>query len=457
MRKIYIGFGLVFLLIGASLAQGEDFDKLTISGYFRNETTTHLQELETLMKIQNTFQLEAEYRFNDNLHLFGIVRKFYDHVFDVESSYEAVGSELCTNKGNSWLRELYLDILTERLDIRLGKQQVVWGTADGVRILDQVNPADSRNAYSDDPVDYRIPLWMLKTEYAPTTNGVLQFLLIPDFEPNCSAPAGSPFAYRVAEISAAGMAYLRTLGTIELEEEVPEDGLNSSKVGLRWLDILDNGLEYTINYLHGYDHSPAYYYLGATGTPSDMVFHYCKKYERTEMLGGSFTKGINTGSLQGLTIRGEFAYIHDEPVPYGTDGASEGITHIDRYNYVLGFDRYFWTNVLFSYQFIQFINSQDEVDGYCLLNEATLGMADQIETMMTLKVAKSFLHERIKPEIVIIYGLNNDWKISPKVQFEMRDNLLLTAGIHFFEGRDEHLYGEFADHDQIYLQVEYGF
>ncbi|MCK4245138.1 MAG: hypothetical protein KAX20_05880, partial [Candidatus Omnitrophica bacterium] len=236
MRKIYIGFGLVFLLIGASLAQGEDFDKLTISGYFRNETTTHLQELETLMKIQNTFQLEAEYRFNDNLHLFGIVRKFYDHVFDVESSYEAVGSELCTNKGNSWLRELYLDILTERLDIRLGKQQVVWGTADGVRVLDRVNPADMRNAYLDDPVDYRIPLWMLKVEYAPTINGVLQFLVIPDFEANYAAPAGSPFTYRVAEIGARNAAAFP--GTVDWQEEKPKDGINSSQIGVRWLDML---------------------------------------------------------------------------------------------------------------------------------------------------------------------------------------------------------------------------
>ena len=71
-----------------------------------------------------------------------------------------------------------------------------------MRILDRVNPADMRNAYLDDPVDYRIPLWMLKVEYAPTINGVLQFLVIPDFEANYSAPAGSPFTYRVAEIGA---------------------------------------------------------------------------------------------------------------------------------------------------------------------------------------------------------------------------------------------------------------
>ncbi|MEA3422091.1 MAG: DUF1302 family protein, partial [Acidobacteriota bacterium] len=178
MKKFYIGLGLVFLLMGATSAQGENFDNLTISGYLRNETATHLYDLDTLMKIQNTLQLGMEYRFNDNFQLFVIVRKFYDSVFDAQDKYEAVGSELCTNKTSSWLREVYLDIFTEKVDIRLGKQQVVWGTADGVRVLDRVNPADMRNAYLDNPVDYRIPLWMLKVEYAPTINGTLQLLVV---------------------------------------------------------------------------------------------------------------------------------------------------------------------------------------------------------------------------------------------------------------------------------------
>ena len=458
MRKFYIGLGLVFLLTGASLAQGENFDNLTISGYLRNETATHLYDLDTLMKIQNTLQLGMEYRFNDNFQLFMIVRKFYDSVFDAQDKYEAVGSELCTNKTSSWLREVYLDIFTEKVDIRLGKQQVVWGTADGVRVLDRVNPADMRNAYLDDPVDYRIPLWMLKVEYAPTINGALQFLVIPDFETNYSAPAGSPFTYRVAEIGARNAALFP--GTIDWQEEKPKDGMDSSQIGVRWLDMLPNGLEYSINYLHGYDYSPAVYTLGMTppGPPGPgSTLHLMRKYERTEMYGASFTKAINSGALAGLSIRGEFAYIQDEPVPYGTDGTSRGMTHVDRYNYVLGFDKYLWANTLFSYQFIQFINSKDREKGFCLLNEATLGKADKIETMMTLKIARSFLHERLKPEILIIYGLNNDWKISPKVVFELRDYLFLTAGLHLFDGKPSHLYGEFVDHDQVYVKVEYGF
>jgi len=115
MKKVCVGLGLMlFLLIGTSLAHGENFDNFTISGYLRNETATHLYDVDTLMKIQNTLQLGMEYRFNDNLQLFMLVRKFYDPVFDIEDKYKAVGDQLRTNTGNSWLREIYLDIFTEK-------------------------------------------------------------------------------------------------------------------------------------------------------------------------------------------------------------------------------------------------------------------------------------------------------------------------------------------------------
>ena len=37
-----------------------------------------------------------------------------------------------------WLRELYADTTAGDWDVRIGKQQVVWGTADGIKLLDMV-------------------------------------------------------------------------------------------------------------------------------------------------------------------------------------------------------------------------------------------------------------------------------------------------------------------------------
>ena len=42
------------------------------------------------------------------------------------------------------LRETYLDIYFDSIDLRVGKQQIIWGKADGVFITDIVSPKDLR-------------------------------------------------------------------------------------------------------------------------------------------------------------------------------------------------------------------------------------------------------------------------------------------------------------------------
>ena len=62
------------------------------------------------------------------------------------------------------LREAYFD--TERGDwaFRVGKQQVVWGVADGIKLLDLINPTDYSEFNQNTPEDARIPVWMLNAE-----------------------------------------------------------------------------------------------------------------------------------------------------------------------------------------------------------------------------------------------------------------------------------------------------
>jgi hypothetical protein len=46
------------------------------------------------------------------------------------------------------LRELYLEAEWGRSYLTLGKQQVVWGKADGLKVLDVVNPQSFRGIHS---------------------------------------------------------------------------------------------------------------------------------------------------------------------------------------------------------------------------------------------------------------------------------------------------------------------
>jgi len=59
---------------------------------------------------------------------------------------------------NADLRELYADISGGDWDARIGKQQIVWGTADGMKLLDIINPTDYAEMAQDQTV------WALNLE-----------------------------------------------------------------------------------------------------------------------------------------------------------------------------------------------------------------------------------------------------------------------------------------------------
>ncbi len=62
------------------------------------------------------------------------------------------------------LREAYLDSQVGDWSIRTGKQQVVWGTADGMKLLDMINPTDYGEMAQNQMEDSRIPVWMVNAE-----------------------------------------------------------------------------------------------------------------------------------------------------------------------------------------------------------------------------------------------------------------------------------------------------
>jgi hypothetical protein len=75
------------------------------------------------------------------------------------------------------LREAYVDMEQGDWSIRAGKQQVVWGTADGMKLLDAINPTDYTEMAQNQMEDSRMPVWMLNAEKDLTTGGSVQVIV----------------------------------------------------------------------------------------------------------------------------------------------------------------------------------------------------------------------------------------------------------------------------------------
>ena len=116
------------------------------------------------------------------------------------------------------LREAYMDMERGDWSIRAGKQQVVWGTADGMKLLDAINPTDYSEMAQNQMEDSRIPVWMLNGERSLNDGGEFQVIL--------SQPRENVFAGLNRDISSAK----RSNGAVASGASAFAYGVNGSDV-----------------------------------------------------------------------------------------------------------------------------------------------------------------------------------------------------------------------------------
>jgi hypothetical protein len=440
----------VVIIFSLTPAFAWEWERGALNCYLNTEIGTHTKDFSGLMKLYNSLQIKGSYTYNRNISFFINIKKFYDSVYDISGQYRNGSPGIATNTGNTWLREFFMDVEHRPFFARIGRQQVVWGSSDGVRALDCINPGDSRYAYLDDAAEYRIPLWMARLEASPAPDATLQVLLIPDYEPNISAGPGDVFAFRSTKLADERLAGLPSFIRIAEKDKTPLNDFQNGSYALRWQQVI-GGWEYTLNYKYGYEAYPqgaGVFALRNRRTPTlTLVKDYTK---RINIFGASFTKAVTGGSLSGLTVRGEFLYTRGKPFPYGMNGQVAGNTDISAYTYILGLDKIFFTDVLTSAQLIQFIHSRTRYHGSDLFFPATFAPLHRVETMVTFRISTDFFAERLKPEMLAIYDERSDWRISPKVSYEVNNNLWLYAGLHLFYGKQHSLFGQFSDDTMIY-------
>lgn len=201
---------LTCLLMSSSLA-GE----LELTGQIKQETALRWQDSRDLSRSEWSLDLFANYQIDDTLQVHLQPRLYYDATWDYCQDNDPLSPRVCPHqplaqryayprRGTTAdpLREAYLDWTQENFSLRLGKQQVVWGTADGIKLLDIINPSDFRELYQNTFEDFRVTLWMAKGEWQLGDEQALQWVFVPDIKANqypgldASGDVGHPFIFK---------------------------------------------------------------------------------------------------------------------------------------------------------------------------------------------------------------------------------------------------------------------
>ncbi|MES9881743.1 MAG: RNA polymerase-associated protein rapA [Sedimenticola sp.] len=205
-KKTPLSLAVAALLVLPVTAMAE----IEVSGYVKNETAFHIQDGQRTGQATTTLDTASD-DVGDVMKFENSARFFVNGDVGEESSFHVDINLIHDNKGvnsdykghrnytqNDWIRELYMDTELGGWSARLGKQQVVWGTADGIKLLDMINPTDWREFVQNTAEDSRIPVWMANFERDVGESGNFQLIIAQPEENkipglNSGGDSGHPF------------------------------------------------------------------------------------------------------------------------------------------------------------------------------------------------------------------------------------------------------------------------
>jgi len=175
---------LSFALPAAAQIYNVGGKEVTADGFFRQEflfnTNGNSKYNTNQTGLNGAYQMwlvDTNLKWNDNLEFRGIFRMWGDLAYYMlkdnnHFQHFFAGSERQLAWDTNWdqiVRELYFTYSNDKILFRAGRQQIGWGEADGLRVMDLINPLDARRMFqfydTEGYEEVRIPKLIIKTEF----------------------------------------------------------------------------------------------------------------------------------------------------------------------------------------------------------------------------------------------------------------------------------------------------
>ena len=307
------------------------------------------------------------------------------------------------------LRELFLDHYLGDAYVRLGKQQIVWGQADGLRVLDVINPLSYREFILPDIEHRRIPLWSALVEF-PLDIWTTQLVWVPDAT--------------VTETTLPGATYSLIpdpFGDERLQVNRP-DSLEDSDLGIK-LSSFQGGWDLSLNYLYHTIDDP----LIRIDAAEQRIL---ADYNRSHLIGGTASKPFGDVTLRSeVGIESEIRF---------QDSVTGQTIETEVSSYVLGLDYSGLTDWFISSQFFQ---------TYRFTRTYNDGASNE---QITFLVRHEAMNNALMLEALSIYDLDHeDSLIQLEAEYIASTNVVLRVGADLFFGDRVGTFGRFREQSRL--------
>ncbi len=321
-------------------------------------------------------------------------------------------SERETELGEAWMRGK----LSSRTDLKLGRQIIIWGKSDNIRITDVINPLDNREPGMVDIEDLRLPLGMARLDYYVGDWG-LTAMAIPEIRFNKNPPYGSDYYPAPAPMP---------------EETIPSDGGNHTEYAFAANGIF-SGWDLSLYWAQLYDDSPH-----SVNTADGPVLQHA----RLTMTGFATNLAVNNWLLKAEAAR--FSGLEYASLP------GERFVRLDT---LLGVEFSGLSETTLTLEVAnRHINGYDEE----LMTEGVI----EDEWQTALRYQGDFMHARLHL-LALLSAFGDDLSDGGfgrySVAYDIADALTATAGIVTYQNGRKIPFSTIDDNDRLFAELKYSF
>lgn len=332
------------------------------------------------------------------------------------------------------LKEAYVSYKTQKLDIFLGNQIVVWGRTDGFNPTNNITPNDYF-FLSYEPDDQKLSNFMLRTKWKPIGIADLEVVVIPFYRPSNYRydlfKTGQPATFN--PIKHPGAEFQNGSLAARLNFELSRIGFSTS-------------------YFIGHNPFYGFNYDSYSIIPLSIIFE--PKPYFTQIIGADFAIPISS-----WLVRGEMA------LNLTKDYEVKKNTHIPNpdFSYVLGVEKTFW-DVIAIFQYVGKytfnysplkepvladyigLNLLQYIDDLIVYEAATynrkiFNQQAQMNHMLFLALNRSFAYDQFNVELAGTYNITTqEYMARGRVKWSISDALSANVGYNYMLGPTESIF-----------------
>jgi len=375
-----------------------------------------------LSSLYGSIDLELDYKFSSSWSAVVSAEAFYDAACSIQGRDKYPSGFLDRYEKDIKINKAFIQgVVNDNLDIKIGRQIVVWGKSDNIRITDVLNPLNSLKPGLTDLEDLRIPVFISRFDYYINSWAVSAFF-VHEHRGSLTPVFGSdffPLPFAVSRVATPSFALNNTGAAVSITKS-------------RFLP----GMDIAFYAARIYDKNPSLYMESIKGIPVPVF-----KYARINMAGAAVNKAAGN-----FLLKTETAFF---------DGLK--LSNLE--------NSYSRVDILGGLEYSGFKNTQISFEAadrfYTDLDRAARDIKTRKHNIQyAFRVSRTFMNEILNLSLLASYfGEKADQGgfLRLKAEYDLTDSVKLSGGVIFYESGGTGELKNIGDNDMVFASFKYSF